>query len=56
MPGEPARVVEGDPAEHQRHALDERVRVDADPDPEAHGSAAGSSSSERILIAAAGGS
>ena len=32
--GEPARMVELDAAEDERHALDERVRVDADPDAE----------------------
>ena len=34
MPGEPARVVEVDPAEHKRHAVGERMRVvpHADPD------------------------
>ena len=33
-PGEPARMLELDPAEHERDALLERVRVDADPDAE----------------------
>ena len=32
--GEPARMVDRHAAEHERHALLERVRVEADPDPE----------------------
>ena len=32
--GEPARVVEANAAEHERHAVRERVRVDAGADPE----------------------
>ena len=31
VPGEPARVLELDPAEHERHAVLERVRVDPIP-------------------------
>ena len=33
-PGEPARMVDRDPAEHERHAVLERVRVDAEADPQ----------------------
>jgi hypothetical protein len=53
---EPAVEVEAHAAEDQRHAALELVRIDADPDAEAHGSTAGSSSSDSILIAPAGGS
>ena len=52
--GEAARMVDRHAAEHERHAVDERVRVDTDPDAQSHASTAGSSSSERIAIAPAG--
>ena len=45
--GEPARMVDPDAAEHERHAVLERVRVDAGADPVlGHGSRSGSSASE----------
>ena len=34
MAGEPTRVVETAAAEHERHAVGERVGIDAEPDPE----------------------
>src|SRR4029077_11092635 len=54
--GEAAVVVEANTAEHERHAPLECVRVDTDPDPQRHARAPGSSSSEVIRIAPAGGS
>src|SRR6185437_7172943 len=50
-----ARMVESDPAEDERHAVGERVRVEPDADAEAHCNAPGSSSSDSIRIAAGGG-
>ena len=38
MPGEPPVGLQLDPAEHQRHALDERVCVHSEPDPHPSGS------------------
>jgi hypothetical protein len=46
MTREPAVEVEANAAENERDAALELVRVDADPDTEAHGSTAGSSSSD----------
>src|SRR5699024_3388082 len=52
MAGEPARMLEANAAEHERHAVLERVGVDADPDAElAHAShEATSSRSARSVI------
>jgi len=56
VPGEPTRVIEADAAEHERDAFRKRVRVDAQPDPQGHASTSGSSSSDAMRIASAGGS
>jgi hypothetical protein len=48
-------VIDSHPAQHERDPIRQRVRIDADPDADAHGSAAGSSSSDRILAAFGGG-
>src|SRR5581483_9547818 len=53
---EPAVVLELDAAEDERHTPLEGVRIDADPDAQGHGNTLGNSSSERMLIAPAGGS
>jgi hypothetical protein len=46
-------MIEPNAAEHERDPVGERVRVDAQADP--HDSATGSSSSESMRIASAGG-
>src|SRR5207245_6405039 len=57
MAGEAARMLEPHAAEHERHAVGERVCVDADPDPVlVHASAAGSSWRPPIGTAPGGGS
>ena len=56
VPGEAFGMLEANAGEHERDALRERVRVDADADAQAQANAPGSSSSELIRIADAGGS
>ena len=54
-PARPAVVVEPHAAEHERHAALERVRVDADPDPERHGRAPPAARRASVIRIASGG-
>ena len=53
VPGETARVVEADAAEHERNAVRECVRIDTEPDPQvAHpnGTCLASRASKTVIV------